>query len=225
MYQTCKRFDLKNRTLKRWIVNKKAIKESKKGRKRVQFKRTAHYPIMEKKLYQEYKDLRKKGLKVKKWWFILKAKEILKETNPDATSFAFSDDWFTSFKKRHKISLRRGTNTCQKVPEHKRLIIQQFHQGIRQKAKIGDQVGSLGKWTLKQVANVDQTPLPFTFTGGSTYADTGDKTVWIRGGMSGLDKRQCTAQLTVFADGEARVKLLLIFKGTGKRISLVERTK
>lgn len=89
----------------------------------------------------------------------------------------------------------------------------------------GDQVGPLGKWTLKQVANVDQTPLPFTFTAGSTYADTGNKTVWVRGGASGLDKRQCTAQLTVFADGEPRVKPLLIFKGTGKRISLLELTK
>lgn len=104
-------------------------------------------------------------------------------------------------------------------------MIQQFHRDIRQKAQSGDQVGPLGKWTLKQVANVDQTPLRFTFTAGSTFADTGNKTVWVRGGASGLDKRQCTAQLTVFADGEPRVKPLLIFKGTVKRISLLERTK
>ena len=34
--------------------------------------------------------------------------------------------------------------------------------------------------------------------------------------QSGLDKRQCTVQLTVFADGEPRVKPLLIFKGLGE---------
>ena len=67
-------------------------------------------------------------------------------------------------------------------------------------------MGPLGKWNKSQVANVDQTPLPFTFTEGSTYADKGDRTVWVIGGASGLDKRQCTAQLTVFADGEPRVK-------------------
>ncbi len=50
-----------------------------------------------------------------------------------------------------------------------------------------------------------------------TYANTGDKTVWVRGGPSGLDKRQCTA---LFADREPRVKPLLIFRGLGKRISL-----
>lgn len=60
----------------------------------------------------------------------------------------------------------------------------------------------LGKWTLSQIANVDQTPLPFTFTDGATYADTGENSVLVRGGNSGLDKRQSTVQLTLFADGE-----------------------
>ena len=72
------------------------------------------------------------------------------------------------------------------------------------------------------MANVDQTPLPFTFTEGRTYADKGEKSIWVVGGASGL---QCTAQLTVLADGEPHVKPLLIFRGTGKRISLVERTQ
>ena len=60
---------------------------------------------------------------------------------------------------------------------------------------------------------MDQTPLPFTFCGGATYADTGDESVWVRGGGAGLEKRQCTAQLTIFADGKTRVKPLLIFRG------------
>ena len=47
--------------------------------------------------------------------------------------------------------------------------------------------------------------------------------MWVHGGAFGLGKRQCTVQLTVFADEEARVKLLLKFKGTGARIPLSER--
>ena len=47
--------------------------------------------------------------------------------------------------------------------------------------------------------------------------------MWIRGGASGLDKRQCTVQLTLFADGEPRVKPLIIFRGKGKRIAVAER--
>lgn len=65
--------------------------------------------------------------------------------------------------------------------------------------------------------------LPFSFTQGPTYETTNSSTVWVRGGQSGLDKRQCTVQLTIFADGEPRVKPLLIFRGKGKRISLRER--
>ena len=56
---------------------------------------------------------------------------------------------------------------------------------------------------------MDQTPLPFNFSGGDTYADTGEKSVWVRGGASGLEKRQCTAQLTIFADGVPELSLLL----------------
>ena len=70
---------------------------------------------------------------------------------------------------------------------------------------------------------MDQTPLQFCFSDGPTYADKGDKTVWVRGGASGLEKRQCTVQLTIFADGEARIKPLLIFRGKGLRISLREK--
>ena len=72
---------------------------------------------------------------------------------------------------------------------------------------------------------MDQTPLPFTFSSGETYADAGDRTVWVRGGASGLDKYQCTVQLTLFADGEPRMKPLLIFRHQGKRIGLAEQVR
>ena len=75
------------------------------------------------------------------------------------------------------------------------------------------------------MANVDQTPLPFTFTNGPTYEEKGAKTVWVQGGSSSLDKRQCTVQLTLFADGASRVKPFAIFKGTGKRTSFRDRLK
>ena len=89
----------------------------------------------------------------------------------------------------------------------KREVIQLFHHSTRRLA-------------------VEPRPIamcPFAFTSGETYTDIGDKTVWVRGGASGLDKRQCTAQITLFADGVPRVKSLLIFEGKGKRFTLRER--
>ena len=67
------------------------------------------------------------------------------------------------------------------------------------------------------------TPLSFTFSDGPTYVDAGKCSVWVCGGASGLEKRQCIAQLTIFADGEPRVKPLLIFRGMGKQITLAEK--
>ena len=70
---------------------------------------------------------------------------------------------------------------------------------------------------------MDQTPLPFCFTNGTTYDQTRAHTVWVCGAASGLDKRQCTVQLTIFAGGVARVKPLIIFHGKGARITFLEK--
>jgi hypothetical protein len=82
-------------------------------------------------------------------------------------------------------------------------------------------MGELGQFELT-IANVDQTPLPFTLSKGERYNMRGATTVWHRGEGSGLEKHQCTVQLTIFADGESRVKPLLIFRGKGLRISQAE---
>ena len=107
----------------------------------------------------------------------------------------------------------------------KKQLIQNFHRKIRQEAAVGPQIGKLGQFNTCNLANVDQKPLPFTFTNGPTYEEKGAKTVWAQGGSSGLDKCQCTVQLTLFADGVPRVEPFVIFKGTGKRISLREQLK
>ena len=83
----------------------------------------------------------------------------------------------------------------------------------------------MGQFSLSTIANSDQTPLPFMFNKGQGYDQRGAKTVWHCGAQSGLDKRQCTVQLTIFTDGEPRVKPLLIFRGKGLRISQTERKK
>ena len=199
LYQTCKQFELNTKTVLRWINDEKKIRDSKKGSKHTKHDRRAKYPDVEKRLYREHRDLRRKGLKVKGWWFRTKAKQIFEELYPDET-FQFFNSWFTGFKTRSHISLRRGTNTCQRQPADKKAAIHGFHRAIRSKAKSGDLVGPLGKFELRKIA---QAPHPFTFTDGTTYKDTGASTVWVRGGASGLDKRQCTVQLTIFADGES----------------------
>ena len=194
-------------------------------RRRVKFERNAEFPAMEEQLHKEFRELRRRGIKVKGWWFKTRAKQILESANPNNT-FKFSQGWFARFKNRYKISLRRPTNTAQKQPSEKEASIQEFHRQIREAQMSGMGHGDgpqEERFQLHQIANVDQTPLPFSFTQGPTYDTTNSSTVWVRGGSSGLDKRQCTAQLTIFADGKPRIKPFVIFRGKGKRISLRER--
>ena len=71
---------------------------------------------------------------------------------------------------------------------------------------------------MKDIANMDQTLLPFVMDDGKTYPDKGSSEVWYATYGSGLDKEQCSVQLAIFANGKPRMKLLVIFRGKGLRI-------
>ena len=85
---------------------------------------------MEEQLHKEFRELRRKGIKVKGWWFKSRAGKILDSTQPDNT-FKYSLGWFTHFKTRYKISLRRATNTAQKVPQDKEAAIVKSRLQVR----------------------------------------------------------------------------------------------
>ena len=65
---------------------------------------------------------------------------------------------------------------------------------------------------------MDQTPLSFVMDDGKTYNQTGLKKIWCTSGSSGLEKWQCTVQLTIFADGVSHIRPLVIFGGKGLHI-------
>jgi hypothetical protein len=52
-------------------------------------------------------------------------------------------------------------------------------------------VPTVGRFKLSQIANMDQTPLPFKNFDGRTYSKKGEKTVWLKEHRSGWNKRQC----------------------------------
>jgi len=133
--------------------------------------------------------------------------------------------WFERFKQRNRIAFRATTNKSQTTPANHVEAIRRFHHFIRRNAKRGEIIAPTGKWDLSSIANMDQTPIPFDFNNGKTYDAAGAKTVWVRNTKSGLDKRQATAQLTIYADGVKRVKPLVIFRGKGTRISTKEKSQ
>jgi hypothetical protein len=80
----------------------------------------------------------------------------------------------------------------------------------------GPDVPVVGRIKLSEICNMDQSPLPFEFLKGRTYAKKGEKTIQLKGGKSGHNKHICTLQIAVFADGVPRCKPLLMFKGIPK---------
>ena len=137
IYQTARRFSLITKTVLQWVKDEDVIKESKKGSNHKQLRRLPLYPEIEERLYHEYKNLRKKRIKVKGYWFRICAKNILEETSPPPKKKAscLSNSWFKGFKfkgfkHRHRISLRRTTNTSQRPPEKKQMAIQGIHRRI-----------------------------------------------------------------------------------------------
>ena len=150
-------------------------------------------------------------------------KQLMSELHPEV-DFKFSPGWFDCFK-GNKISYRRSTNPAQIKPNAMEGKIRAFHSEIRRVAASANSSAPLGKFQLSTIANVDQSPLPFAFNGGQGYSRTGERSIWHCGSASGLDKRQCTVQLTIFADGDARVPPLVIFRGKGLRIAQTAKAR
>lgn len=61
--------------------------------------------------------------------------------------------------------------------------------------------------------NYDETPIPFEYLDGSTYAAKGSHTVGGKSDRSGWNKRQATLILYIFADGIHRIPPKIIFHG------------
>ena len=148
-----------------------------------------------------------------------------------SADFRFSKGWFLRFKKRHQISYRAPTNKAQQLPQHYIESIQKFHVYFRNLGKVSltlyrlPTIGTpiLGVFRLSDIANVDQTPCSFEFLDRKTYNIQGKKNIWVKSTSSGLDKRQMTIQLTIFADGIPRVKPIVVFRGKDLRITPTEK--
>ena len=213
--QTSNNFEVDRKQVRNWIKSEKKIRSLKGSKKAARYGK-AKFPSMEKELHAKFVDMRKEGKRVKRWWFNSKAREILKEKHPqEASSFNYSNRWFQAFRRRYRVSLRRKTHAAQKSPAALRSAIENFHAKLLRERKRGN-------YALKDLGNMDQTPLPFVMDDNRTYEKTGASEVWIASGQSGLEKRQCTVHLTIFADGSA-LPALLIFRGKGLRINPAEK--
>ena len=86
------------------MKNKEIIQQQKHSSKASVRGCTAKYPIMEGTLYAEYKEARAKGKFLKRWWFHLRAKQLLKDHYP-GKELKRPDQWFMRFCRQYGVAL------------------------------------------------------------------------------------------------------------------------
>ena len=186
----------------------------KKGAKTVRG-RTAEHREMECQLFHEFKEMRQDGKPVKRLWFVMRANQIFNEQNPDY-EFRFSSYWFEQFQNWYNVSLQWKIHCSQKAKSDLEPVAKKFHS-------CHSRLRSSGDYQDGDIANMEQTPLPFVLDDGKTYDIKDVKDVWAQSRQSGFDKRQATIQLTSFADGVDSVRPTIIFKGRGLWITTKEK--
>ena len=211
-HQTSQHFNLNRKQVRYWVEAEEKIRKQKLNAKAPGRGRKSRFPEAKKQLNNEFLKMRSEGKAVKRWWFSVQARQLI------AKEFKFSDRWFYGFCRRHCISLRRKTHTTQKSPAELKNATEMFHGKLLCERR-------KGTFSVADIANMDQTPLPFVMNDGKTYNQTGSKENWCASGSSGLEKRQCTVQLTIFADGVSRARPLVIFRGKDLRIKAEEKLK
>ena len=152
--KTARKFEIDRKQVRAWVKKEEQIRRQK-------YKSKAHgrgcnskYPLMEDKLYSEFLQLRKDGRKVKRWWFNTRAKQLMADLYPDVKDFKHSDQWFKGFRNTKNVSLRKRTHAAQHAPPSLRGPLSKFHAKLFR-------VRRRGKLELSDIANMDQTPLPF----------------------------------------------------------------
>ena len=137
---------------------------------------------MEEKLYNECIAMRHQGKSVERWWFVKRGKQILDELEIDHNSL-FLNHWFERFQNQYNISLRRKTHCSQKPLTGLEPAIKKFYSSLLR-------LRNTGNFNACDLANKDQTLLPFVLDNGKTYDKKGIKEVWAQSGQSNLDKRK-----------------------------------
>ena len=209
--KTARKFEIDRKQVRAWVKKEEQITGEKYKSKAHDRGYHSKYPLMEDNLHSEFLQLRQDGRKVKR-----RAKQLMADLYPDVKDFKHSDQWFKGFRTRKNVTLCKRTHAARHAPPSLRGALSKFHGKLFR-------VRRCGKFELSDITNMAQTPLPFVLDDAKTYNEKGEKEIRCATAASGLDKRQCTVQLTIFADAKPRVRPTIIIRGQGKRISKTEK--
>ena len=203
-----------------WIKEEKKTKEFAEKCKQKHFKKSirntrkikymtieerqakAKWPKMEEKLYEWFKEQRRKRYPVTEDRLIFKANEIFAEVYPEMLGkFIASRGWMCKFNERHRISRRVRTGNGQKIPNNAGDLCKSF---------ISFTSNTISNYKISDscVGAADEVPLYFDDSGNYTYEHIGEKHVLIE--STGYDHMRYTVMISYMADG-TKLKPFIIF--------------
>ena len=195
------------------------------------------FPLAEADTYTACKEHRTNGLRVTARFLRVAMRRSILEHYGEvaAASFRASHRWLQAFARRHRLSLRRKTNSKHMPIESRLAKCKRWHARFRRRLRRESSTTAplhetWGRWLPQDRISIDQVPCNLREGDGRTYADVGSKRVWLVGCKQDDGKRFCTLQVAArCANGSpnlprhGQARLLVIFRGTGKRISPEER--
>ncbi|CAB1103677.1 unnamed protein product [Ectocarpus sp. CCAP 1310/34] len=179
------------------------------------------FPGAEKRLYKGFVERRKRKLKLPTLWLTITFRKLVREMYPGDQRAASSRASF----RRRLPKIQRFHRLFRKLlqePVRYRAPDESDVSAVTTVAERESRVPKYGQFQLWERWNVDQVSLAFVNGLLETWDKRGALRVAISQPFAGLEKRQCTMQVT-FGPGEKTMRILVIFRGTGKRISPVEK--
>ena len=169
--------------LRRWIKSRDSLRASKKGGRRLPGGgRGSFFPQLEAKLFSWITDRNKQGLRVKCKYIIHRAlaikEEMVAELSKDPTQkdfmlqlkqFTASVNWYTRFKTRFRLAVRRPTTT-RVLPDGFAEISRNFIQEVQD-------IIAEKNIALQNIINFDQVPRYFESESTSTITQIGTRSV------------------------------------------------
>lgn len=202
-------------TIGRWLREQEKILSSKKGSRMVKNYWLPYWPEMEIKLFELFKGRRLENKLIGHTWILNNATKIYKQLYPEyPLSFTFSRGWLQGWLRRYGLAWRSITRQATKLPADYERYILNFLRYMRRICLIKDSDGSQIRFPPEMVVNMDETPIPFEYLDGRTYTFKGEKTVNGKTDRNSWTKRQATLILYIFANGQGRMKPVIVFHGS-----------
>ena len=193
--------------------------------------RKRKFAAAEEEVMAIYREKRRKGLRISGYFLRITMKRIVQQHYGTDVSFKASSCWLSLFARHFSISLRRKTNKKHLSVEERMPKCQRWHARFRRRLKGGKPEKlhpKWGRWLPEDRLSIDQVPCNLREGDGRTYADTGEKRVWLAGSKADCGKRFCTLQVAArCANGDptkprhGQPKLTIVFRGQGAAVHFV----